>query len=151
VILGVDGVDTDVLIAWAMRGHPRHFAARRLFQEETQRQGNLLGLAPQILQEFLHVATDARRFENPFPFQEAIRIARGLWNAREVARVLPGPEVLPRTLELMEALRLGRKRILDTTFAATLEAAGVRRIATFNTSDFAIFPFLETADIPQAS
>jgi len=22
------GVDTDVLVAWAMRGHPRHFAAR---------------------------------------------------------------------------------------------------------------------------
>lgn len=142
------GVDTDVLVAWAMRGHPRHFAARRLFQEETRARGNLLGLAPQVVQEFLHVASDARRFENPLPFQEGIRIAKALWNAREVARIVPSSEVMLRTLELMETFGLGRKRILDTAFAATLEAADVRRLATFNPSDFTIFPFLEVSAIP---
>lgn len=142
------GIDTDILIAWAMRGHPRHFSARRLFQEETRNQGNLLGLAPQILQELLHVASDPRRFENPLSVQEAIRIARGLWDAREVARLIPTPDVLPRTLDLMVRFNLGRKRILDTAFAATLEAAGVRRLATLNPGDFAIFPFLEIVEIP---
>jgi predicted nucleic acid-binding protein len=145
------GIDTDVLTAWAMRGHPRHFSARRLFQEETQRQEKLLGVAPQILQEFLHVASDPRRFENPLPFQEAIRVARSLWNAREVARIVPSLDVLPRTLDLMAEFDLGRKRILDTAFAATLEAAGVRRLATFNPGDFAIFPFLDLVEIPSGS
>jgi hypothetical protein len=105
-------------------------------------------LAPQILQEFLHVASDPRRFENPLPFEDAIRIARGLWGAREVAQIIPTPEVLPRTLDLMERFGLGRKRILDTAFAATLEAAAVRRIATFNPADFTIFPFLDIIGIP---
>jgi len=145
------GIDTDVLIAWAMRGHPRHFSARRLFQEETEKQGNLLGLAPQILQEFLHVASDPRRFESPLSVPEAIKVARSLWRAREVARIIPAPDVLLRTLDLMARFDLGRKRILDTAFAATLETAGVRRLATFNPGDFAIFSFLEIAEIPVSS
>lgn len=142
------GIDTDVLTAWAMQGHPRHFAARRLFQEESRNQGNLLGLAPQVVQEFLHVATDPRRFEKPLAFQDAIRVARRLWEGSEVARLIPTPDVLPRTLDLMESFDLGRKRILDTALAATFESAGVRRIATLNPGDFAIFPFLEVVQIP---
>lgn len=48
-----------------------------------------------------------------------------------------------RTLEFLDSLSLGRKRILDTALAATLELAGVRRLATFNRKDFEVFPFLE--------
>lgn len=78
-------------------------------------------------------------------------MSRQLWSAEEVLRVLPTPEVMPRTLELMEALRLGRKRILDTALAATLECAGVHRLATFNPDDFAIFGFLELISAPDGS
>jgi len=51
--------------------------------------------------------------------------------------------VLPRVVELMKRYSLGRKRILDTALAATLECAGVGGLATLNRRDFAIFPFLE--------
>lgn len=78
----------------------------------------------------------------------AVRLVRQLWNAEEVVRLFPAPEVVPRTLELMESLRLGRKRILDTALAATLECAGIRRLATFNTADFAIFGFLDLVPAP---
>lgn len=37
----------------------------------------------------------------------------------------------------------GRKRVLDTVLAATLESAGVSRLATFNVDDFSVFGFLE--------
>lgn len=135
-------LDTDVLVSWAMTGSPRHGAARRLFEAEV-RGGGSLALTPQVVHEFLHVATDSKRFENPLSMAEALRMARTLWNAGDVVRLLPAPEALPRTLELMETLRLGRKRILDTALAATLECAGVRRLATFNPGDFAIFGFLD--------
>jgi hypothetical protein len=46
----------------------------------------------------------------------------------------------------MERFRLGRKRILDTALAATVEMAGVSRLATLNARDFALFPFLELVD-----
>lgn len=78
-------------------------------------------------------------------------MTRQLWNAEEVVRVLPSSEVLPRTLELMESLRLGRKRILDTALAATLEVAGIRRLATFNPGDFKIFGFLDLVSAPDGS
>lgn len=39
----------------------------------------------------------------------------------------------------MEEFRLGRKRILDTYLAATYHEKGIRRIATGNAADFALF------------
>jgi predicted nucleic acid-binding protein len=136
-------LDTDVLVAWAMDGSPRNEWARRLFAREVQELGGSLALTPQVVHEFLHVITDSRRFEYPLSMADALRLARRLWEAGEVVRVFPTPDVVPRTLELIAALRLGRKRILDTALAATLEGAGIRRLATFNAADFAIFGFLD--------
>lgn len=141
-------IDTDVLVAWAMTGSPRHVTARRLLDHEVRGRGGSLALTSQVIHEFLHVTTDPRRFENPLSMTEALRVAHQLWNAEEVIRLFPAPEVLPRTLEHMERLRLGRKRILDTALAATLECAGVHRLATFNPADFVVFEFLELLPSP---
>ena len=137
------GVDTDILVTWVMKGAPLHAAVRRLVAIEVRERGSLLGLTPQVVHEFLHVVTDSRRFESPLSLPEALRVCRSLSGAKEILWILPVPEVLPRTLDLMEKLRLGRKRILDTALAATLEYAGVRRLATLNGRDFEIFSFLE--------
>jgi predicted nucleic acid-binding protein len=48
-----------------------------------------------------------------------------------------------RVIQLMRRWRLGRRRVLDTVLAATLESAGVSRLATFNVDDFSVFGFLE--------
>jgi predicted nucleic acid-binding protein len=142
------GVDTDVLVAWAMAGTVvRHTAARKLFAEHARSQGGWLGLTAQVLQEFLHVVTDARRFEQPLDMPSALRMVHALWEAKETVRILPMVETVPRTVELMARFQLGRKRILDTALAATLELAGVRRLATFNPVDFQIFPFLELVTV----
>ena len=137
-------LDTDVLVSWAMQGTPRHRASRRLLEREVYEGDGQLGLTMQVLLEFVHVSTDPRRFATPLPMEGALRLARGLWDGREVVRLLPSPTVMHRTLELLDRLRLGRKRILDTALAATLEAAGVERLATFNGRDYAVFPFLKT-------
>jgi len=131
-----------------MEGGPHHSAARRLIDLEIHVQSGSLGLAPQVIHEFLHVATDPRRFERPLSMKEGLHWVRSLWDAAEVVRILPSPGVLDRTLELLAQLRLGRKRILDTALAATLELAGVRRLATFNPDDFRSFTFLEIVEVP---
>ena len=139
-------LDTDILVNWLVRGTPFHRSARRLVETEVKRRGGTLGIAPQILHEFLHVATDPKRLERPFSMAQAVAVSRELWDAKEVVRIMPAPAVLHRTLELLSTLSLGRKRILDTALAATLEAAGIRRLATFNGDDFRIFPFLEVVE-----
>ena len=137
------GVDTDVLIAWVMAGAPLHGAVRRLFEEEIHERGGRLALTPQVMHEFLHVSTDPRRFERPFSMAEAVEVGRTLVEAREIVWIMPGRDVLPRTLDLLKELKLGRKRILDTALAATLESAGIQRLATLNARDYEIFPFLQ--------
>lgn len=135
-------LDTDVLVNWQIRGTQFHSEASRLIAREVRRQGSL-GLVPQVLYEFIHVGTDPRRFETPLSMEEAIRRAGALWESREVVRIIPRPVVPRRALELLSRRSLGRKRILDTVLAATLEAAGIRRLATFNSGDYAGFPFLD--------
>jgi predicted nucleic acid-binding protein len=139
-------LDTDVLVNWLIRGSPFHRRARRLVENEVRRRSGSIGLVPQVLHEFLHVATDPKRFERPLSMPQAIALARELWDAQEVVRIIPQPTVMHRTLELLSTLSLGRKRILDTVLAATLEASGVTRLATFNGGDFRIFPFLEIVE-----
>jgi predicted nucleic acid-binding protein len=140
------GLDTDVVVHWAMEGAPHHRAVRGFVELQVSKHQHQLGLTPQVLHELLHVCTDPRRFDRPLPMAEAIDLVRALWDGEETVRIVPAPAVLHRTLELLTTLRLGRKRILDTALAATLEAAGVRRLVTLNGSDFRIFSFLAVVD-----
>jgi predicted nucleic acid-binding protein len=136
-----------VLVSWVMAGAPRHAAAGRLLDMEVREHGASLAITPQVMHEFLHVATDPRRFENPLSMKDGLRWSRTLWGAAEVVRILPAPGALNRTFELLERLQLGRKRILDTALAATLELAGVRRLATGNPGDFRAFAFLDLVEL----
>lgn len=139
-------IDTDVLVHWTMAGAPHHPAVRKYLEHEVRQRGWRLGIAQQSLNELIHVVTDSRRFENPLPMKEALRISRELWHGEDVERLLPTVDVHDRVCELMESFKLGRKRILDTALAATIEAAGVSRLATLNARDFALFTFLEVVD-----
>ncbi len=137
------GVDTDVLVHWVMDGAPQHESCRRLLNREIVEKGNQLGIAPQVLHEFIHICTDPRRFESPVSMDQAIVWSRSFWDGKDVVRLVPSASVIHRTLELLRNLRLGRKRILDTALAATIEAADVTRLATLNGRDFEVFPFIE--------
>ena len=140
-------LDTDVLVHWLMSGTDNHPRARRLIDGHlAQSEHGTLGLTRQVLHEFIHVTTDSRRFENPMSMKEAIRAARTLWDGLEVTRLQSDSKTLHRTLELLEIYRLGRKRILDTSLAATLESCGVSKLATFNGKDFGAFGFIEVVE-----
>jgi predicted nucleic acid-binding protein len=136
-------LDTNVLIPWLVSSAPGHAAARALVADELARDGGRIALTAQVCWEFLHVVTDPRRFERPCSMEQAQALTRSVWNARDTQRVPEPPDLVPRVIELMHAHGLGRRRVLDTVLAASLERAGVRRLATLNTGDFACFTFLE--------
>ena len=138
-------LDTDVLVGWAMAGTTHHHLLRRFVERHVQRDGQV-GLVPQVLFEFLHVVTDPKRFAKPLAMKDATRLVRDLWHTAEVVPILPTPDVVPRVLQFLDELKLGRTRLLDTALAATLERAGVSRLATLNGRDFEVFPFLDIID-----
>ena len=136
------GIDTDVLVNFVMAGSPYHEATHELLKSET-RNGNQLGLTPQVIFEFLHISTDSKTFQRPMKMEQATSVAAELWNGREIVQITPEAAVIYETLDLLDKLKLGRKRILDTALAVTLKQAGVRRLATVNQKDFEMFGFLE--------
>jgi len=142
--MSVLGLDTDVLVGWLHGESEHHRASRDLIERELADGETRLGLTAQVAFELVHVVTDPRRFDQALAMDEAIALVHDLWQSPDVARVPAPPRVLGRTLELLRAYTLGRKRILDTALAATLEAAGIRRLATWNPGDYAVFHFLET-------
>jgi predicted nucleic acid-binding protein len=68
------GLDTTFLVCVEIEEHPGHQEAKNLLQTLTE-ENNPLGLAPQVLCEFVHVVSDPRRFEKPIPIEEALRRA----------------------------------------------------------------------------
>ena len=139
-------LDTDVLVHWVNADCEHHEAVVAMIAEHVGNADEQLALVPQVCWEFLHVATDARRFDRPLTMQQAIGRVRAWWDAPETARITHDASLLHRTLELMESHALGRKRILDCVLAASLEGAGIRRLATLNGADFGVFGFLEIVD-----
>lgn len=133
------GADTSFLVALAIREHPSHRRAWKLFQDEIVGRTATLALAPQALGEFCHVVTDPRRFEAPLEMAEALDVCEHWWNAEEARPVALDAEGAQLFLEWTRAHRLGRKRLLDTLLAAAYASAGVRRLATTDWRDFAAY------------
>ena len=132
------GLDTGVLIAAEVDEHPDHKAARETLARLAAA-GDQIAVAPQVMTEFLHVVTDARRFAHPRDMATALRNAEQCWNSREVVQVFPNDLAIRRLFDWMRQYSLGRKRILDTLLAATYYEAGVTSILTTNPADFAVF------------
>jgi predicted nucleic acid-binding protein len=136
------GIDTTFLIEAEVQEHPGHEAAEAKL-EEVLGAGDTLVLAPQVLAEFIHIVTDARRFSDPLPMKQAISRAALWWNAREVTHAFPGQETVILFLDWIAEHGLGRKRLLDTLLAATYFSSGVRSILSSNARDYGVFGCFE--------
>lgn len=132
------GIDTSFLVAIEVSSHAEHARARAQFQTFIQA-GDRFALAPQILAEFIHVVTDARRFSAPLELEQAIQRAEIWWSAAEAVQVFPTTESTQLFLVWLNDHRLGRRRLLDTMLASTFKASDVTSILTLNRDDFEIF------------
>jgi predicted nucleic acid-binding protein len=136
------GLDCNILVQLALQDHPVNTATITAVQAEAQR-GNRLVFPPLVINEFLHVITDDRRFSPPLTMIEALDWVEGFLANPAVGVLELTPDSLRQTLRWMRQFNLGRKRILDTYLAAVLHTAGVRRLLTSNPGDFAVFGVLE--------
>jgi predicted nucleic acid-binding protein len=132
------GVDTSFLVAAELGEHTHHAAVRSMIARLISR-GDRLALAPQVLAEFIHAATDSKRFRAPLEMSHAHSLASRWWTAREVEKVYPTAAATQQFLDWMVIHRLGRKRLLDTMLAATYLHAGIYSLVTLDTRDFNIF------------
>lgn len=133
------GLDTGYLVALSVREHPLHQACLALFEDEIRGRSGSMALMAQVLAEFAHVVTDARRFERPLAMPEALDLCSLWWHAGECRQVMADFDAGTLFLGWMESHRLGRKRLLDTLLAASYYRAGVHRIATTGRRDFATY------------
>jgi predicted nucleic acid-binding protein len=143
------GVDTNVLVYAHVPSLEHHAAVR---DDLLGRLGDgrvTVVLTPAVLHELVHVVTDPHRFDPPVSIPEAIAVARLYLDAANVECIAVDADATQLAFELMERHRLGRKRLADTLFAATLLNAGVRDILTCNPSDFEVFEGLSLIDPSQ--
>jgi hypothetical protein len=75
------------------------------------------------------------------------RTAKEVADLRERFPMLPdSPEVFARWLELVQRFPVHGKRVHDARLVAVLQAHAVEHLLSFNTPDFAAFPFLSLFD-----
>ncbi len=139
----IQGLDTGVLVAAEVLEHAAHLAARNTLARLLGA-GDSIGIAPQVLAEFIHVVTDSRRFTKPLDVRTAIRLAEKWWTAREVVHVFPDSAASRQFFAWLQQFSLGRKRLLDTLLAATYAQAGILSLLTTNPADYAVFGVFTT-------
>ena len=140
------GLDTNVLIYAHIPTLPDHTSVRSYLLEKLSDPDVAFFITPAILHEFIHVVTDARRFEPPLKMGEAIAVARLYLGRTNVSCVPTDEKSVLHCFELLERYRLGRKRLADTLFAATLMRYEVAQLITCNPRDFTIFEELAIVD-----
>jgi predicted nucleic acid-binding protein len=136
------GLDCNILVQLALQDHPANSATIAAVKTEVQ-QGHILVVPPLVINEFLHVVTDAKRFSPPLTMIEALD-----WIEEFIANsAVTVPDTTTassrQALQWMREFNLGRKRILDTYLAAVLHSAGVKRLLTSNPTDFSAFGVFE--------
>jgi predicted nucleic acid-binding protein len=136
------GLDCNILVQLALQDHPANSATVTAVKAEVQR-GSFLVVSPLVINEFLHVVTDEKRFSPPLTMKEALDWIEGFISNSAVKVQDTTAASSHQTLQWMRKFNLGRKRILDTYLAALLHAAGVKRLLTSNPGDFALFGVFE--------
>jgi predicted nucleic acid-binding protein len=136
------GLDCNILIQLAFADHPANAKTVAFVKAETA-SGTKLVFPMLVVNEFLHVATDVRRFAPPLTMIEALNWMEEFLKNPMVSLLESNKASADQTLVWMREFNLGRKRVLDTHLAAVLHTAGVRRLLTSNPADFAIFTDLK--------
>lgn len=140
------GIDTNVLIYAHITESPQHEVVRSYLLDQLAQDDVTLVVTPGILHELVHVITDGRRFDPPVAMKDALAVARGYLDSANIECLSVDEGALVRAFELLERYQLGRKRIADTLFAASLLNHGVRELITCNLDDFKIFEELTLID-----
>ena len=140
------GIDTCFLIDLYWENSPRNKNARALFSKIANNESVKVAVYYNCFNEFLHVITDSKRFENPLSVSEAISVIDYWCDIDRVTVLYPDDTSFKRTLAWMNRYQLGRNRVNDTQMASCYLTSGVSSIITANPKDFEIFESFEIND-----
>jgi predicted nucleic acid-binding protein len=127
-------VDANILVYAATPSAPQYQASRALLES-----GVKLCASPQVFAEFYSVVTNPRRVTVPFSPAEARAFIGVLTTQLDVLPILG--TVVARWAELAENHGVTGADVFDLQLVTTILENGVRRIYTYNRSDFE--PFAE--------
>ena len=137
------GVDANVLIYASVESMPEHRQVYEFMQAHVIGGELTCALTFPVILEFIHITTDARRFKLPLSMEESIQIAEQYWTAADWLQLFPKATTGSRSFDLLSKHKLGRNRLLDTSFAATLLDNDVVSVITADAGDFAPFDELQ--------
>lgn len=140
------GLDTSFLIDLYWQDSPRNKNARDLFSKIVKDDSVALAIFFNCFNEFLHVITDSKRFENAFSIAEAIDVIDFWCDLDRVKVLYPTDTSFKRTLAWMNMYKLGPNRINDTQMASCYLSNNITSIITANPKDFEIFQSFELMD-----
>lgn len=140
-------LDTTFLIDLYWLNSPRHSNAVNLFNKLADEKGKYKNeeilVYYNCFNEFIHVITDSRRFEDALSMKEALAITEQWRNLERVRIVFPDETSYGRALTWLSIYNLGRNRLNDTNMAACYASQGASKIVTANPKDFEILEVLE--------
>jgi len=129
-------VDTNVLVYSTVSGNPWHQQARQ-WLATLQGKGLDLCVTTQILREYMVVLTRGTVFEKSFSIDQVLAQIRALLPSLAVLDEPLASADLLRTL--VQRYQICGKNIHDANIVAVMLAHEVRRLATYNQTDFQRF------------
>lgn len=132
------GLDSCFLIDLYWEDSPRHSAVLEKFNEIAAN-GQEVCVHYNCFNDFIHVITDSRRFENAFSMEEALAVVDEWRDLENVKILFPDEQSFGRSVAWLTIYKLGRDRLNDTNMAACYLHNGVSSIITANPKDFELF------------
>lgn len=136
------GLDSCFLIDLYWEDSPRHAAVLKKFNEIAA-SGQDVCVYYNCFNEFIHVITDKKRFENAFSMEEALSVVDEWRDLENVKILFPDEQSFGRTVAWLSVYKLGRNRLNDTNMAESYVHSGVSSVITANPKDFEIFSELK--------
>lgn len=136
------GLDSCFLIDLYWEDSPRHAAVLKKFNEIAA-SGQDVCVYYNCFNEFIHVITDKKRFENAFSMEEALSVVDEWRDLENVKILFPDEQSFGRTVAWLSVYKLSCNRLNDTNMAASYVHSGVSSVITANPKDFEIFSELK--------
>jgi len=135
-------LDTNVLVYAADESSPFHKDSKNILANALL--GNVeICICPQVLLEFFAILTDSRRVKNPREPDEVIEEIEKYLSSKNIAKIYPEEDTLPKTIELLQKYKLKRQTVFDAQLVATMLSNNVTQIYTYNEDDFLKFEEVE--------
>lgn len=131
-------LDTNILV-YALYEDAEHHKPCRQLLDRAQNAEAALCMTPQVLAEFFSTVTNPRRVTEAKSPGEAISVITTLL-AMPGITLLPLPiDLVSRWIALVQQHPITGSRIFDVQIVATMLGNDVKRVYTYNTSDFQDF------------